>query len=185
MGRLLYTDLDDTIVTSSVDRYGQVLEITPRPGVDQFIRSLSNHGELYVLSHATRDHVLNALEAIGDSSHAFQGILSREDLQPVIEQLEIVASEPGLSERERNRLIMEIPPIAPRGVMFDDFPPRSWMYMIKATALGIDERHWIQVAPFNDLKPDRGGLEKAYREYLRRFSLSHVGISGRARRAAP
>lgn len=171
-------------MVSAVAARGGGYSITKRPGVDQFIRSLSSHGELYVLSHATRDHVLNALEAIGDSSHAFQGILSREDLQPVIDQLEIVTSEPGLSERERSRLIMEIPPIAPRGVMFDDFPPRSWMYSIKATALGIDERHWIQVAPFNDLKPDRRGLEKAYQEYLRRFGHRASIGSGFAKRAA-
>lgn len=181
MARLIFVDIDETMISAQTRRDGE-LSITKRPGVDQFIHSLSSHGELYILSHATRDHVLNALETIGSSSRTFQGILSREDLKPVLDQLEIIFSEPGLSSLERDRLVMEIPPIAPRGVMFDDFPPRSEMYTIKATALGIDERHWIQVAPFNDLKPDRGGLEKAYQEYLRRFS--RVGIAGGARRAS-
>jgi hypothetical protein len=182
MARLIFVDIDETMISAQMRRGGE-LSITKRPGVDQFIRSLSGHGELYVLSHATRDHVLNALEVIGDSSRSFQGILSREDLKPVIDQLDIIFSEPGLSNLERDRLVMEIPPIAPRGVMFDDFPPKSEMYAIKATALGIDERHWIQVEAFNDLKPDRGGLGKAYQEYLRRFG--RVGIAGGARRAAP
>lgn len=181
MGRPLYVDLDATLIDSDVDEHGDVIAIHPRPGVDRFLKKLSRHGDLFLLTHAMRPHVKSAFRAIGRSSQVFVDVISREDMAPIIEQLDYLANDPRLTPEERGLLYYEINPIAPRGYIFDDQKVGSDLYLLKTAVVGATEKDWIQVRPFKRGRTGGQELERAYQEYLRRSGGRHVGVlSGRA-----
>lgn len=180
MARPLFIDLDATLIDSDVDARGNVINIVVRPGVDKFLQKLSRHGDLFLLTHATRPHVKDAFKAIGPASGLFQGVISREDMEPIIEQIEYLANDPKLTREERTMLYYEIDALSPRGYVFDDQPVGSELYLIKRAAVGAKPSDWIQVKPFDRQATSGHELERAYQEYRRRAVGTHTVLSGRA-----
>lgn len=137
----LYTDLDATLIDS--EENGENVEVFVRPGAVPFLKRLAKIGDLWLVTHGTRDHARNALRVM-KTRPLFKGLITREDLY------------------KRRQ-------VAPPGFIFDDFPVGSWLYNLKATALGIDPYFWIKVEPFRvHERPDRGGLDHAFKELVRR-----------------
>lgn len=180
MSRPIYIDLDSTLIDSIANRRGDVTKIIVRPGVDTFLQNLSQHGDLILLTHAMRPHVKNAFKAIGAPSKIFAGVISREDMQPIIELIEYLANDSKLTMEERTMIYYEIESLSPRGYVFDDQPVGSELYLIKRAAVGAKPSDWIQVKPFDYKGSDRRGLERAYEEYLHRAAGPRTVLSGRA-----
>lgn len=180
MGRPIWIDLDQTLIDSSVR--GAAVKIYPRPGVEEFLEKLSRHGDLFLLTHATRPHVKNAFKAIGAPAGLFQGVISREDMEPIIEQIEYLLHDRRLTSGEQAMLYQEIVPIAPRGYIFDDQPVGSELYLIKTATVGARPNDWIQVKAFNRGATAGQELKRAYHEYRRRIAGPHTVLSGRAAR---
>lgn len=164
MTPVLYSDLDDTLIFPE-DLPDGSISIIVRPEAPDFLDMLSGYGQVWILSMATRPHVENAMGKLGRrAQRAVSGILTREDLKPVIEEIELIDTLPKLRDEHRRTLEAEIPPLFPSGVIFDDQPVNSIFYRIKRAALGIDAKMWVQVG---DAK---GGLWNAYRRFLSRFA---------------
>jgi hypothetical protein len=180
MSRPLFVDLDATLIDSDVDARGNVIRITPRPGVAKFLEKLSRHGDLFLLTHATRPHVEEAFQAIGAPAQFFHGVISREDMGPIIEQIDYLMNDRRLTSVERAMLYQEIQPLAPRGYVFDDQPVGSELYLIKSATVGARPKDWIQVKPFNRRATAGQELERAYQEYRRRAAGPHTVLAGRA-----
>lgn len=175
----LYADLDHTLINTVVDAQDRILRIEPRPGVDRFLASLARHGELWLLTASERTYALGALDVLGPAARAFSGAIFREDLEPVAAQIRAVLGA-NVEEGVRQELWGLVQPIAPSGVVFDDFPVDSEMFLLKATAVSAAPEDWIQVEPFATGRPDRGGLAKAYSEFRARFQTG-PRIGGRRR----
>jgi NLI interacting factor-like phosphatase len=176
----IYLDLDETLIGNVTDPSGNVIEIYPRPGAPWFIRTMSQHGDLWLLTAAAREHAKRALRKLGPEARRFKGIITREDLEPVEKQIDVVLGSPEISDDVRMELWDQIKPIAPPGVMFDDFPvgPNK-MYAMKSRAIGINDDHWIQVDGYYPGLPDQQGLKRAYSEFLSRFGAQGLGRRGR------
>lgn len=173
----LYSDLDNTLIWNVTDQEGNVTAMLPRPGVGSFLEKLSRDGELWMLTAADPSHAERAMSVLHPYSKLFKGVLTRRDMEPVWEQLDIIFNDPLLDLETRWHLWGEVKPIAPRGVMFDDYPVGSGMFALKAASIGIGPDEWIEVEHFGEDKPDRGGLRKAYAEFRRRFPT--MMMSGR------
>src|SRR3990172_106348 len=119
MTRPLYVDLDDSLIASDIDGGGNVVKIIPRPGVDAFLKNLSKHGDLYLLTHATRPHVKDAFKAIGPASRLFKAVISRENMKPVIDEIDIISGS-DISDGEKDFLYKQIRPLFRSGYIFDD-----------------------------------------------------------------
>jgi hypothetical protein len=125
--------------------------------------------------------VARAFDTLGDVDELFRGAITREDMEGVEAQIDPILMSPTLTDEEKVRALHAIRPIESPGVMFDDFPPGSWMYWLKATSVGIDQDRWITVDAFAKDMPDRNGLKKAYREFRRRFpsGMAMAGVGQR------
>lgn len=179
MARPIYVDLDDTLITSKTDRKGNVVEIFPRPGVDAFLGKLSKHGDLFLLTHATTPHVENAFMALGPITNVFSGIISREVMQPVIDQIDYLLTNYNLTDEERAAAYRSLSPLAPRGFVFDDQPVGSLLYMYKTASIGARPSDWIQVPAFTQPGKRDAHLDRAYQEYRSRAAGPHAVLSGR------
>jgi hypothetical protein len=171
--RPIYVDLDNTLIApvfADEPGPGRIVDIRVRPWAPEFLAALSRHGDLILLTHSKLEHAEAALERIGPTANLFAAVLTREDLQPVIDQMDAVVETRGLEPEEVDRLLEEIPPIAPPGFVFDDMPMWSRGYRMKAIATGIGPDMWIEVPYYGSSGHDRKGLEKAYQEFLKRFS---------------
>jgi hypothetical protein len=167
----LYSDLDETLVTAVPDEQAaEGYSIQVRPGADWFIRKLALHGDPWLLTWGIRRHARKALARIGPAARLFRGVLSREDLMPVYDQVQVVLG-PGIPDGEREALWRTIAPIAPPGIVFDDFPVNSELFAVKSRAVGIGGESWIEVEAFDADHPDRDGLRKAYMEFERRVTV--------------
>jgi len=166
----IYSDLDNVLVNPVEDAAtGQVISIIPRPDAGWFLGELAKQGELWILSAAERGHVDRALGVLGElAAPHVSGILSLEDIYPVWLQADMILKAQGLTPEDRAILIAQIPPIAPPGVIFDDWPRGSEIFYVKTAAVGAARESWIEVEPFSAGSPDRGGLRRAYAEYVRR-----------------
>lgn len=171
----IYLDLDETLIGNVVDPLGNVLEVHPRPSAPWFIRTMANHGDLWLLTAANRAHAKRALRKLGPEAKRFKGILTYEDLKPVEDQIKLILQTPGVSDEVRMELWETIKPIAPPGIMFDDFEVGSGMFLLKSKALGIDANRWIQVEPYILGFPDHQGLKGAYSEFIQRFGDQGLG----------
>jgi len=176
----IYVDLDETLIANVV-RHGEVVDILPRPGVSWFLRTLSQHGELWLLTAAHSSHAKRALKKIGPDAKRFKGIITREDMEPVEEQIAVVLETPGLTDEQRIALWEQIKPIAKPGIMFDDFPVGSSLWAVKSKSIGIDENKWIQVDAYLPGKMDRQGLKNAYSEFVARFGSQGLNLGRRER----
>ncbi len=164
MSRILYSDLDETLIFSEELPDG-TLSITVRPDAADFLQTLTSYGDVWIISMGTRAHVDNALRELGRRArNAVTGIIAREDLEPVTDEIELIDELPRLRDEHRKILESEIPPLFPSGVIFDDQPVGSKLYRIKRAALGIDADMWVQVGD------SEGGLWNAYRRFLTRFT---------------
>ena len=164
----IYCDLDNVLIHPVVDPKGNVVKIHPRPEADWFLSNLAQHGEVVLLTASSGDHPVRALRKLGKAASHLSGVITREDLVPIEEQIKVV-QEADVDAATRRELWSQIQPIAPPGVIFDDYPVGSGMFVLKATAVGIGPEGWIQVDAYDPRKTDRGGLRRAYREFLRRF----------------
>ena len=165
----IYIDLDNTLVNPVTDITGNVLAILPRPGAEEFLSKLSRDGDIWLLTAASRGHVDRALDVLVPQSRKFRGVISREDMAPIEEQLDVILNDQNLNVDEQVALWNQIRPLYPPGVMFDDYPVGSWMFLLKAASIGIPPEKWIQVEHFGNGKTDNGGLKKAYAEVRKRF----------------
>lgn len=183
MGRPIYVDLDATLIDSEVDVLGNVTKIHARPGAGRFLEKLSRHGDLFLLTHAMRDHVKNAFRVLGKPTKLFLDVISREDMAPVIEQVDYLLKDHRLTTAECGMLYQEIVPIAPRGYIFDDQDVGSYLYLIKTAAVGARPKEWIQVKAFQHGATSGNALETAYQEYVRRAMGPHTAaLAGRRSR---
>lgn len=176
----IYCDLDNLLVNPVVGGpdLQEVVRIVPRPDAGWFLDKLSSHGEVWLLTASYGSHPGRALRTIGPAAGIFSGHITGEDLDLVKAQIHVVRSA-NVSEGERRELWSLVSPIAPPGVVFDDYPVGSDMFLLKATAVGIGPEHWIEVEPFSDATPDRRGLRKAYREFRRRFGTGTRSLGRR------
>lgn len=170
----IYVDLDETLIGNVVDANRNIIKIIPRPDVNWFLRLLASRGELWLLTLGTRDHAEDAMKALGRSAELFRGMITREDLIPVEDQILVVMETPGLTLIEQEDLWDLIKPIAPPGIMFDDHSIGSGIWLLKSKAIGIDEASWIKVEAFGPNRPDRNGLRKAYAEFSNRVGIPQL-----------
>ena len=178
----LFCDLDETLIASILDDRGNVAEIIPRPGAADFLAKLSKHGDLYLLTYATRPHVRDAFLALGPISKIFKSVISRENMRPIIEQFDIIEKDSRLTDADRELLYGEIQPIFQRGFIFDDQAVGSELYWIKTLAVGASEGDWIRVRAFTDYAVARSGLDRAYAEYRRRAAGGRMMAGAVAKR---
>ena len=177
----LYVDLDETLVGNVLNSKGEVIDIIPRPGAQWFLRTLSQHGSLWLITAAGSEHAKQALQKLGEERKLFRGIITRETMKPIEEQIEVVLETPGLTDEQRLTLWGEIKPIAKPGIVFDDFPVGSSLWAMKSKAVGIDEDKWINVEPYFPGSVDRQGLKRAYSEFVARFGDQGAALGRRMR----
>lgn len=146
-----FVDLDNTLISGDVDDVNNRVVVYRRPGAEKFLTTLRTLGDVILLTHGVKEHAREALRVTG-LGQFFKFSITREDLDRVT---------PVTGK-----------PIAPPGIMFDDYPVGSWLYDLKATAIGTYGHHdlWIQVERFGFDKPDRDGLKKALIELKRRIA---------------
>jgi hypothetical protein len=175
----IYSDLDNVLINPMEDAAtGEIISIVPRPDVDWFLRELAKDGEVWILTAAEREHADRALEVLGDLALPYlAGVLSAEDLYPAWSQVDMILGVPEITDEDRAALLAQIPPVAPAGVIFDDWPLRSKLYYVKTSAVGVGPEKWIEVEPFSVSSPDRGGLRRAHADYVRRFG-SGAALAG-------
>lgn len=165
----LYSDLDETLIGNVVNENGQIERIIPRPHAQWFIKTLASQGDLWLLTLGTRDHAEDAMRVLRPASRLFRGMITREDMVPVEDQLLVIFDTPGLTMFDQETLLNEVKPIAPPGIVFDDYSFGSAIGLLKSKSVGIDSQHWIRVEAFGPGKPDRDGLKKGYEKYSQRF----------------
>jgi len=172
----IYVDLDNVLVNPVLvgDRGG--VRIDPRPGADRFLSSLARRGDLCLLTASDPHHAQYGLKSLGSAGRLFRHAITRRELAPVEEQIRVVLGA-DVGEEARARLWASIAPIAPPGVVFDDFPVGSGMFLLKATAVGIGPERWIQVEAFTAGRPDWNGLAKAYEEFKLRFVSARRSVT--------
>jgi hypothetical protein len=177
----IYSDLDNVLINPVEDAAtGEIISIIPRPDVDWFLRELAKDGEVWIMTAAERAHADRALDVLGDLALPYlSGVLSAEDLYPAWSQVDMILNVSEISDEDRAALFAQIPPVAPAGVIFDDWPLRSKLFYVKTSAAGVGPESWIEVEPFSPGSPDRGGLRRAHAEYVRRFRSGAALAGGR------
>lgn len=180
----IYTDLDETLIGNVLNSQGVSVDIVLRPGVQWFLRTLANHGDLWMITAANAAHAEQALRKLGREARLFKGIITRETMKPVEEQIEVVLETPGLTEEQRATLWKEIKPIQKPGIVFDDYPVGSSLWAMKSKAIGIGEDKWIVVDPYYPGQPDNQGLKQAYSEFIARFGDQGAALGRRKRTLA-
>lgn len=172
MRKPIYSDMDNVLIAPVLDRVtGDAVDLIIRPGVNEFLGNLSRYGDLCLLTAASAAWAKKVLGRLGPVTRLFKNVVTREDMDPINQQIDIVETSKGLTDADREELSREIKPILPPGVIFDDFPVGSRMYKLKGFATGIvylNPSLWVQVEEFNQDGVDNGGLEKAYREFKKR-----------------
>lgn len=176
----IYVDLDETLIANVISG-GEVVDVIPRPGMQWFLKTLSMHGDLWLLTKGNMPHVEQAFEKMGKAPRLFKGIISHETMLPIEEQIEVVVETPGLTDAERQELWDSIPPIAPPGIHFDDYPINSPIGALKSKTIGIGPDKWIEVEPYLPGQLDHQGLKAAYSEFVARFGDQGAAL-GRGKR---
>lgn len=176
----IYTDLDETLI-ANVTGGGEVVDIIPRPGMQWFLKTLAQHGDLWLLTKGNMPHVKQAFRKMGKVTRLFKGVISYETMLPIEEQIEVVVQTPGLTYEQRLELWESIPPIAPPGVHFDDYSFDSPIGALKSKTIGIGPDKWIEVDPYLPGQADRQGLKAAYSEFVGRFGDQGAALGRRKR----
>lgn len=168
----IYVDLDQTLITSDIDQWtGEVKRIYPRVGVQEFLEHLAPFGQIWILTKATRPHLERAMRKLGpDVAKLVSGAITREDMEPVEDKVEAILTAP-ISSASKRALMLQVKPIFPRGVIFDNEPAGDQSYILKTTVVGAGPSEWIEVEPFDIGVPDLGGLERAFSKFLQRRRL--------------
>lgn len=181
----IYSDMDNVLVGPIKNRQGELIGAEIRPDAAWFLETLSRYGDVALLTSANRTWANYVLEELGPAAKFLKNVYTVEDLYPVALALEMI-DRAGLSQRDKEELYGQVAPILSPGVVFDDYPVGSWMYWLKGLATGIaniNPRMWIEVEPFEAGMRDRGGLRRAFAEFLNRNSEWTGGrsLSGRRR----
>lgn len=171
----IYCDNDNTLTAPVWAPTGgnEIIDIMVRPKAEWFLEQLSKHGDVHIVTAATKEYAEQALAKLGDARKFIKGIISREDMLPVSDKIVDIECNGELEWIEKERLYQQIKPIAPEGFIFDDYPTGGWLYRLKSKVIGIDESKWIKVKPFGPNDPDSGGLEKAFAEFVERSGVLH------------
>lgn len=169
----IYCDNDNTLTAPEWSPTGgnEIVNILVRPKAEWFLEQLSKHGEIYIITAATKDYAEKALSRLGEARKLIKGVISREDMLPVSNQIVDIECDPNLEWIEKVNKYNKIDPLFPEGYLFDDYPTGGWLYKLKAKVVGIDESKWIKVKPFGPNDPDDGGLEKAFAEFVERSGV--------------
>lgn len=169
----IYCDNDNTLTAPQWSPNGgsEIVGVLIRPKAEWFLEQLAKHGEVYVITAATKDYALPALEKLGEARKFIKGVISREDMLPISDKIVDIECDSELEWVEKHRRYLAIKPLFPEGYLFDDYPVGGWLYKLKAKVVGIDESKWIKVEPFGPNDPDKNGLEKAYAEFIARSGL--------------
>ena len=64
MSRVLYSDLDETLIFSE-ELPGGAISIIVRPEAPEFLQTLASYGDVWIMSFGTRPHVKNAMRELG------------------------------------------------------------------------------------------------------------------------
>lgn len=169
----IYCDNDNTLTAPQWSPSGgnEIIGVLIRPKAEWFLEQLAKHGDVYVITAASKDYALQALNKLGEARKFIKDVISREDMLPISDKIVDIECNPELEWVEKHRLYEAIEPLYPEGYLFDDYPAGGWLYKLKAKVVGIDETKWIKVAPFGPNDPDKDGLEKAYAEFISRSGL--------------
>lgn len=166
MGRPIYIDLDETLGYSIWQGdLGQeeLVDFIVRPGAQDFLSRLWSFGTPLLLTLAEKGYAHEAMRRIGKDLVA--DIISREDLEPISDHVyAALAVAPRRRWTARDFQAM-LPPIYPKGVIFDNETLGSEYNLIKATAVGAPDSWWIQVPKFDRMHPDAGGLAWALSQF--------------------
>jgi len=174
----IYVDLDETLIANDVDPWsGIVRRIYARPGAHEFLSHLQSYGQVWLLTRAEMGHVDRALQKLGDAAELLKGIISREDLTTIYDQVEAILEAP-ISDTSKLGLLSRVKPLFPRGIIFDNDEPYSDSYWIKTKAVGVGFDQWIEVDPFTVEGPDLGGLERAFSKFLSCCAGRPMQLSG-------
>lgn len=167
----IYVDMDNVLIAPIIDLVTeQPIDLIVRPGVEEFLQSLNRYGDLYLLTAATSGWARQVLVRVGPVVRLFKQVITGEDLFPIAHQIDVIRKVTK-SQNSREELYRTIEPILPPGVVFDDFPVGSDMFLLKGIATGIaylNPHLWIQVDGFFPDRPDQGGLVKAFQEFRKR-----------------
>lgn len=171
MGRAIYCDLDETLGYSTWKGpvgSEELEQFVVRPGAAEFLGSLASFGTPILLTLADKDYARQAMDLIGPDLVA--DIIARQDLEPVSDHVwAALAVAPRRRWTARDFQVM-IPPIYPKGVIFDNAPVGSEYQLIKATAVDAPDSWWIQVPEFDRMHPDAGGLRWALAQFESRMA---------------
>lgn len=169
----IYCDNDNTLTAPVWAPTGgnEIIDVMVRPKAAWFLEQLSKHGEVYIITAASKEYASQALDKLGPARKFIKGIISREDMLPVSDRIVDIECNGELEWVEKQRLYQEIKPIAPEGYLFDDYPTGGWLFKLKSKVVGIDESKWIKVKPFGPHDPDDNGLEKAFAEFVNRSGV--------------
>lgn len=170
----IYCDNDNTLTAPVWAPTGgnEIVDVMVRPKAAWFLEQLSKHGEVFIVTAATKEYATRALMKLGDAQKFIKGIVSREDMLPVSNQIVDIECDTELEWIEKARRYEKIKPMFEPGYLFDDYPTGGWLYKLKSKVVGIDESKWIKVAPFGPNDPDKDGLEKAYAEFVSRSGVT-------------
>jgi hypothetical protein len=169
----IYCDNDNTLTAPVWAPAGgnEIIDVMVRPKAEWFLEQLSKHGDVYIITAATKEYAEVALSKLGEARKFIKGVLSREDMLPISDKIVDIECNGELEWIEKERLYQQIKPIAPEGFIFDDYPTGGWLYRLKSKVIGIDESKWIKVKPFGPNDPDNSGLEKAFAEFIERSGV--------------
>jgi hypothetical protein len=165
----IYTDLDNVLVYAILDpKTDRPVDLVVHPDAGWFLETVSRYGDLSLLTSANLDWATYALKRLGRSAKHFSHVYTNEDLYPVAAHLEMIERA---HPRDREELHEQVASILPPGVIFDDYPVKSWMYLLKGLATGItriDPELWITVEKFEHPQEKSMSLRRAFGEFLKR-----------------
>lgn len=168
MGRPIYCDLDETLgysIWEGPEGEETLVDFIVRPGAAEFLTRLSDYGTPIILTLADKDYAAGAMDKIGRD--LVSDIVARQDLEHTIIEIEMAKTFGRGNVWTLAELQRRIPPILPKGIIFDNEPLDSPYHLIKAVATGTPRAWWIQVPPFDTMHPDFGGLAWALDHFER------------------
>lgn len=166
----IYVDLDYTLEYPVYRKNQEFDHFVFRPWAQEFLSSLSEYGDITILTASEGGWAEDALSERQDLRRLVSRIITLEDMQGIIAQVDgIFRME--MPESEKLELAGQIEPIAEPGVIFDDYAYGTDIYFAKSISVGtflMGASLWIQVERFTEKSKDDEGLDQAFQEFVRR-----------------